>query len=442
MHLNFPSSLLVLVLVTIIMLPKLLKRLRHTLTVTIAQWYHKVSPSFLLIIHLFLLTLSFSVQIPFSQSTRDSLNISTFLQGNLSSFRSIVSLVGATITPRLSDRVGRAPILVIGLVGAAIGTLFSYNFTSPTTYNGQEYLLFAALIPSALLQHNFSVGKAFITERSSDGGPLGIMGTAVGLAFMLGPILSAIGLITSYDDAVKFSLAMLVCSGSLLVPIFYKTSPPVNPATTTKAPKTSFFDIKPLKTKKGVYLIVTRFLMSLSFHIFMTIWTPSLKERFNFGPSDHGKFMSFIGLTYALSQSLTKPINKLFQGNTKILLVCSAVCLAGGRILAYLTTNLYVVYISFAFVICSLGVTNTVLTKLSGQIGDKSDLGGVIGGLQTVESVAGIVGPLYGGALYKFGGFGLPLAHVGVNYILVGIGALVFYERVFEETAAAKKKAE
>ena len=48
--------------------------------------------------------------------------------------------------------------------------------------------------------------------------------------------------------------------------------------------------------------MVMRFFMSVAYHIFHTIWIPTLKRKFDFGPREHGQFMSFIGLSYTLSQ--------------------------------------------------------------------------------------------------------------------------------------------
>ena len=50
--------------------------------------------------------------------------------------------------------------------------------------------------------------------------------------------------------------------------------------------------------------MVMRFFMSVAYHIFHTIWIPTLKRKLDFGPREHGQFMSFIGLSYALSQGI------------------------------------------------------------------------------------------------------------------------------------------
>ena len=71
----------------------------------------------------------------------------------------------------------------------------------------------------------------------------------------------------------------------------------------------------------------------------------SIKNRFDFGPADHAKFMGLIGLTYALSQGLVaKPLVKLFGHDpTRLLLLC-ILLLGGSRPFALLTSSIYIVY--------------------------------------------------------------------------------------------------
>merc|ERR1719272_917580 len=98
----------------------------------------------------------------------------------------------------------------------------------------------------------------------------------------------------------------------------------------------------------------------MAFYIFYAIWTPSLKSRFDFGAADHGQLMAFIGLLYALAQGfIAKPLIRIFSQRFEepsTLMLCCMCVLGCGRIGAFLTTDLRVVYVFFAFVIIALGV--------------------------------------------------------------------------------------
>merc|ERR1712238_322648 len=118
-----------------------------------------------------------------------------------------------------------------------------------------------------------------------------------------------------------------------------------------------FIDVKSARSRPAIFLILIRVAMALAFHIFNTIWTVSLKSRFDFGPSDHGKFMSFIGLIYALSQGvLSKWILASVgrKGSVYVLQLC-CVALGVGRYVAFQVESLLVVYIMFAFIVTAFG---------------------------------------------------------------------------------------
>ena len=96
--------------------------------------------------------------------------------------------------------------------------------------------------------------------------------------------------------------------------------------------------------------------MGIAYHVFATIWTVTLKERFDFGPKDHAYFMGWVGLWYALSQGVFAKLFIKYAGEdpSNVILVC-VVILAFGRVLAMLTPSLFMMYGIMATVIVALG---------------------------------------------------------------------------------------
>merc|ERR1711988_488068 len=144
--------------------------------------------------------------------------------------------------------------------------------------------------------------------------------------------------------------------------------------------------------------------MGIAYHVFATIWTVTLKQRFNFGPKDHAYFMGWVGLWYALSQGV---FAKLFikhagEDPTNVILVC-VVILAFGRVLAMLTPSLFMMYGIMATVIVALGIMNTSISSACSNLADVSQIGGLFGILEAVESTAGLIGPALGGMLHRLG---------------------------------------
>jgi MFS family permease len=99
-----------------------------------------------------------------------------------------------------------------------------------------------------------------------------------------------------------------------------------------------------------------------------------------------------------------------------------------------------VLYFIMALVIIALGVVNTAIASACSQLADSSQVGGLFGALESVESLAGMVGPLVGGYTYRHFGTMTVLSLVVVLYLMVGIAVVIGYRRYivnFELSSAA-----
>jgi len=259
---------------------------------------------------------------------------------------------------------------------------------------------------------------------------------SVGLAFMVGPLAGST-VIKSYDGAVKAAVLFAIASG-----FFVAKLPKANKSGDFDASRRrsgnenssssnnnddqhqhhpnggekssspgeggllGFLDVKSARSPGALLIMFVRCCMALAFHVFQTIWTASLKDRFGFGPSDHGKFMSFVGFSYALAQGfVAKKVTNLAAGNDgnggrRVLLIqACCVVLGVGRYVAFHAESLVAVYVVFAAIVTSLGILNTILSADASNIAPSSEIGGLFGILEAVQSAAGMVGPVLGGAL-------------------------------------------
>lgn len=96
---------------------------------------------------------------------------------------SIAQMVFAPILGRLSDRIGRKPVIVISLVGTAIGSFI-------TGAAGALWVLFVGRIIDGASGASVAVAQGAITdiappERRAQ--LLGMLGAAFGVGFVLGP---------------------------------------------------------------------------------------------------------------------------------------------------------------------------------------------------------------------------------------------------------------
>eukprot|EP00607_Mallomonas_marina_P009890 CAMPEP_0182420712 /NCGR_PEP_ID=MMETSP1167-20130531/5718_1 /TAXON_ID=2988 /ORGANISM="Mallomonas Sp, Strain CCMP3275" /LENGTH=356 /DNA_ID=CAMNT_0024597041 /DNA_START=294 /DNA_END=1363 /DNA_ORIENTATION=+ len=353
--------------------------------------------------------LAAALTFPFLQAKRDDLGCDALCFGTMQSTRSGLTLIGAFLMGRLSDRYGRHSALATGLVSSLLSYILHYRCNSITG-------MWIALIPSSLLNQNFTVLKALFAEYNEESGgteserasALGRLGMAVGVGFMVGPMIGA-QLLASYNNAVicAFGLTLISCVFLVppLVPIPVQKSLFSRPATTTIDNTSSLGGVMkllslPAARSKGAQLLMCiKLLMALAFAIFMTVWTVSVRQRFNFGPKDHAYFMGWVGLWYALSQGVLARmcIRRAGEDPTVVLLICVA-WLGLGRVVAMSTLSITVVYIAMALVIVALGIVNTAISSACSHLADGSQVGGLFGLLETIESAGGLIGPTVGGA--------------------------------------------
>ena len=154
-------------------------------------------PSLLVIfLTVFLDLVGFGIVLPLLPIFAKTLEASGFVIGLLMAAYSAMQFIFAPVWGRLSDRIGRRPVLLFSTAGAAISyVIFAMG-------SGQEgktalVLLFASRLFAGVCGANITVAQAYIAditppeERSKK---MGLVGMAFGLGFIFGPALGGLGL--------------------------------------------------------------------------------------------------------------------------------------------------------------------------------------------------------------------------------------------------------
>jgi len=319
-----------------------------------------------------------SLSYPFYQSRRDDLGCDTLCFGAMTSTRSFLSLIGSTILGRISDspRVGRMTCLYIGVVSSVVG--FSVSIVDSNSIKG----MWLSILPASLFQQNYSILKALFSDFHEDllnvcgdndssilavtqsrANSAGKLGMSVGFAFMIGSFVGGT-MLRSYEESIYYSIIFTALSGFFLwmippphlKPKNIQTKSSINSAICNNQKTSSSWmkqkilaqiDALPLSC---LFILLLRVLMALAYNIFNTIWTVSLKRRFNFGPKQHGKFMAFVGFAYAIAQGyVAKQVIGKFQQkkHRKYLIMICCVVLGLGRWYGCYTTNVTCLYAVF-----------------------------------------------------------------------------------------------
>src|SRR5262245_17623200 len=154
-------------------------------------------PSILIIfLTVFIDLVGFGIVLPLLPIFAKGLDASGFVIGCLMAVYSVMQFVFAPIWGRLSDRVGRRPILLLSTAGSAISyALFAFGCAQ--TGVTALVVLFCARIFAGICAANITVAQAYIadiTPPAERSRRMGLIGMAFGLGFIFGPAIGGLGL--------------------------------------------------------------------------------------------------------------------------------------------------------------------------------------------------------------------------------------------------------
>ncbi len=367
----------------------------------------------------------FGIVIPVLPLYAEEYGPSPVIFGLLMASFSIMQFVAAPILGRLSDRVGRRPVLLVSLLGSAIGyVLFGVA--------GSLAMLFASRIIDGISGGNISTAQAVIADIT---GPedrakgMGIIGAAFGLGFILGPAIGAllvaaapwlpgIGAATASMIAfvlVVFRLPETLASETRQVARRH----PLNLSNLAGALAHPFV---------GLCLLMVFFTI-FAFANFETTFAQFARLRFAFETSTIAWLFVYAGLLGALVQGgLVGRLAKRF-GEVRLIVA--------GTLLSFLALGLlpYVLgegplLATLAVLALGQGIAHPSLSAFTSKLAGADEVGGVMGVYQGVSSLARIVGPFWGEVVYGAIGFAWPYRTGSIFMLLACAVAVMAWMRL------------
>lgn len=317
-------------------------------------------------------------------------------------------LIASPFWGRLSDRVGRKPILITGLLGGVI----SYIWIAQA---GTVYDLGAARLFGGLMAGN--VGAAFaaaadLADDKTRARNMGMLGAAVGLGFIGGPALGAL-LIGSEPSREGFALvcyasAALAGLAALAAFLFFQESlaPEV---------RTQNEDSRP----RRMALLTSRpALMRFIMVMFLVIAAQALMEttfglwadvELAWGPREVGWTLAALGAGAVLLQGGGAGRAARILGERIMLLIGLALFAAGLGGLA-VSHEIATMAASLTAFVVGLGLATPALNALIAAQAAPAERGAVMGLSQSASALGRVAGPLGAGALFDQMGSGAPFA--------------------------------
>ncbi len=342
--------------------------------------------------------------------------------GGLMAIFSAMQFLFSPMWGSLSDRFGRKPILMIGVLGNAISMLalgLSTELWMLFAARGLAGVLSSATLPTAMAYISDS------TDEKSRGGGMGVIGAAMGLGMVLGPgaggLLSAISLQAPFYFAAVLSLVAM-----LAIWLFLPESLEIEKRETSvklqgpqlKTMWESLFG--PL-----AFLFIAAFMISFAMTNFEGIYAFYAKARYGYGPETIGIILTAIGLVSVIAQgALTGFATRKFgEANViKVSLIASVV----GFLVMLLATNLPTVILTSSFFVLANAMLRPAVSSLISQRTTQGQ--GIAMGLNNAYmSLGRVIGPMWAGIVIDID-LSFPFI-TGAAIMLIGFLASLVYLR-------------
>jgi MFS transporter, DHA1 family, tetracycline resistance protein len=306
----------------------------------------------------------------------------------------LASFVFSPIWGRLSDRVGRKPILLLSLVGTAVGSL-------TTGLAGGIAVLYLGRIIDGVSGASVSVAQASVSDVASpDQRPrlLGLLGAAFGVGFVAGPALGALAALAG--PRVPFLVAAVLAAVNAVVAwrVLPETHRPGRPEA-IRGGWAGARGLGPLIGVTGCSL--------LAFSAFEATFALFGQKRLGFDVGSSAAVFAVIGLVIVIVQTgLVHPVVARL-GELGTLRAGLAADAAGLVTLAFARSWLTVVPALLALTV-GQGLVQTTMTSVVAGGADRRRRGEVLGVQQSAGGLARVVGPIAGGFVFERLGAGSP----------------------------------
>ncbi len=357
----------------------------------------KRTPLALIFLIVFIDLLGFGIIIPILPSyAQRGFAADDITVGFLVASYSFMQLIFTPFMGRLSDNIGRKPVLLIGLLLTMSGyVLFAFANTL--------VLLFLSRLIAGIGGANISAAQAYIadvTTHEDRAKGMGMIGAAFGLGFVFGPFLG--GFLSHYGYEVPGFFAAGLSFVSMLLTLILL--PESRTASTTSSAGANIFNMKQLvemlrRPRSGVLLILF-FLVTFAYaNIYATFPIISNRE-FGFSDAMVGGLFAFMGLIGALTQGFfIRYLTTRFSERALFL---------GGSVFTMIGLTLIPFYISAAVLliilaVLSLGAGTTTPTSLSmiSKSAGQHEQGALLGMNQSMGALARVLGPIWGGFTFQ-----------------------------------------
>ncbi len=321
------------------------------------------------------------------EAVTHSHNIAAYV-GIMTALYAFMQLIFAPMLGALSDRLGRRPVLLISMAGAAINYVIM-------AFAPQLWLLLLGRAIAGLTSANVSVATAYLTDISAEdtrARRFGLMGAMFGAGFIIGPVLG--GWLGDGWLRLPFIAAAVLNGGNLLLALFIL--PESHTPTRQKVDLAALNPLRPLRwavSMKGLLPIVAvYFILSAAGESYGTCWALWGFDAFRWNGLWIGLSLGAFGVCQTLAQAfLPGPATRWLGERWAVVtgMACAGVALV---VMAFANQGWIVFAIMPVFALAGIGTP--AFQALATRQVDPDRQGQFQGVLASAVSLASVVAPL------------------------------------------------
>ncbi|HZK90472.1 MAG TPA: MFS transporter [Stellaceae bacterium] len=345
---------------------------------------------------------------------------------------SLMSMLTAPFWGRLSDRVGRRPVLMVSMAAASLAYLWM-------GFADALWMVFAARALAGACAGNIAAANAYIadvTTPENRAKGMGMIGAAFGLGFIIGPALGGLLAGNKLATADLRTPGLVACALSLvaLLGIVFALKESLPPGLPQRKRRSRVELLREALARKVLArLLAIFFLTILAFAGMEATFALWAMAQFGWGPAQIGYVFTYVGLISAIMQGgLIGRLTARF-GEEK-LLIAGLASIALGLLILPAAGDLALLLASVTFLALGMGAMQPSLNSLISRRAGAEEQGEVMGVAQSVASLSRVLGPLLAGLL--FAGFGRDSPFL-CGMVLVVAAALIGWRLPPAQPAAA-----
>ncbi|HEX2620001.1 MAG TPA: MFS transporter, partial [Phototrophicaceae bacterium] len=314
---------------------------------------------------------------------------------------SLFQFIATPTLGAMSDRYGRRPVLLISLIGSAVGYLM-------LGIGGALWMLFAGRIIDGLTGGNISTIYAYaadITEPENRTRFFGLLGAAAGLGFVFGPALgfASYNIFKTYE-APLFAASLLTMVNVLWGYFALPESLPVE----RRDQQLNLARLNPLTQLVAVFaipqvrlLLVATFLWAMSFACLQSNLSFLTEDQLGWDPGGTNSVFLVVGVVGIITQGgLVRRLLRFGEARIATAGLISMTVGFGLISLVALTKSPIPLFLGVIPVAFGNGlITPSLSGLLSGSVGRKEQ-GRIQGGNQSIQALGRVIGPLWAGWVY------------------------------------------